>query len=95
MSASPTRYQTPCVVRQVHWAQLTMPCDRCQQPARRVGTATRTAIDRDRDGPALLAVTVRVHRCVACQHLFRAQPPFLRPDALDTNRVVATAVRSV
>ncbi len=95
MSASPTLYQTPCVVRQVHWAQPTMPCDRCQQPARRVGTATRTAIDLDLDGPVLLAVTVSVHRCAACQHAFRAQPPFLRPDAIYTNRVVATAVHSV
>jgi hypothetical protein len=43
----------------------------------------------------LLLVTVSVHRCRPCRHFFRAQPPFLRPDAVYTNRVVATAVRSV
>jgi hypothetical protein len=25
---------------------------------------------------------VSVHHCLACQHYFRVQPPFLRPDAI-------------
>ncbi|HET9015696.1 MAG TPA: helix-turn-helix domain-containing protein [Thermomicrobiaceae bacterium] len=86
---------TPCVVGQVRWDVPRLPCDRCQRPAHRIGTATRTAIDIALEGPALLAVTVSVHHCPACRHTFRAQPPFLRPDASYTNRVVATAVHSV
>jgi hypothetical protein len=57
--------------------------------------AARTAIDLDLDRPVLLLVTVSVHHCRPCQHFFRAQPPFLRPDAVYTNRVVATAVQAV
>ena len=96
MSASaPPLNLTRCAVRQVRWVQDSLPCDRCQWWARRVGVATRTAIDIALEGPILLAVTVSVHRCPACRHTFRAQPPFLRPDATYTNRVVAKAVRSV
>lgn len=58
-------------------------------------TATRTAIDLDLDHPVLLAVTVSVHYCPECHHYFRVRPPFLRPDAIYTNRVVRTAVQSV
>ena len=71
------------------------PCDRCQQPALRYSTAERVAIDLDLSQPILLAVTVSVHHCIACQHYFRVQPPFLRPDAIYTNRVVDKAVQSV
>lgn len=71
------------------------PCDRCGQPARRVSTAERVAVDLDLDRPTLLLVTVGVHRCAACRHYFRGQPPFLRPDACYTNRVVAAAVAAV
>jgi transposase len=70
-------------------------CDRCQQPAPRYSTAERVAIDLDLEQPVLLAVTVSVHCCPACQHYFRVQPPFLRPDAIYTNRVVDKAVQSV
>jgi len=69
--------------------------DRCQQPAPRYSTAERGAIDLDLEQPVLLAVTVSVHYCPACQHYFRVQPPFLRPDAIYTNRVVDKAVQSV
>jgi hypothetical protein len=55
----------------------------------------RTALDLDLDRPVLLSVTVSVHHCRPCRHYFRARPPFLRPDATYTNRVVATAVQSV
>src|SRR5262249_47034515 len=40
-------------------------------------------------------VTVSVHHCRACRHHFRAQPPFLRPDAIYTNRIVVKAVQAV
>lgn len=70
-------------------------CDRCQQPAPRYSTAERVAIDLDLEQPVLLAVTVSVHCCQTCQHYFRVQPPFLRPDAIYTNRVVDKAVQSV
>jgi transposase len=95
MSATATIHQRHCTVREVQWDQPSLSCDRCQQPARRAGTTTRTAIDIDLDGPVLLLVTVSVHRCAACRHAFRAQPPFLRPDAIYTNRVVTKAVRLV
>ena len=96
MSATaPSLNLAPCAVRQARWVQDGLHCDRCQRPARRVGTATRTAIDIALDGPILLAVTVSVHHCPVCRHTFRAQPPFLRPDATYTNRVIAKAVRSV
>ena len=72
-----------------------LPCDRCHQPAAPFTTAERVAIDLDLDRPTLLLITVSVHFCPSCQHYFRAQPPFLRPDATYTNRVVAAAVAAV
>jgi hypothetical protein len=60
-----------------------------------VGEANRTAIDIDLDQAVLLQVTVSVHCCASCPRYFRVQPPFLRPDATYTNRVVAKAVASV
>jgi hypothetical protein len=88
-------HQIPCVVRRVRWSLPDAPCDRCQQSAPRVWYATRVAIDIDLDQPILLAVTVSVHHCVACHHHFRAQPPFLRHDAIYTNRVVGKAIDAV
>lgn len=87
--------QTGCQVREVAYVLSEAACDRCQQPAPRYSTAERVAIDLDLEQPVLLAVTVSVHWCPACQHYFRAQPPFLRPDAIYTNRVVDKAVQSV
>ena len=86
---------TLCQVREVAYLLPTVPCDRCQQPSARFSTAERVAIDLDLDNPILLLITVSVHFCAPCQHYFRAQPPFLRPDASYTNRVVATAVAAV
>jgi transposase len=86
---------TVCQVREVAYLLPTVPCDRCQQPAARFSTAERVAIDLDLDHPILLLITVSVHCCASCRHYFRAQPPFLRPDASYTNRVVATAVAAV
>ena len=86
---------TVCQVRELAYLLPTVPCDRCQQPAARFSTAERVAIDLDLDLPILLLITVSVHFCATCRHYFRAQPPFLRPDASYTNRVVATAVAAV
>jgi len=90
-----TLNHTVCQVREVAYLLPTIPCDRCQRPAARFSTAERVAIDLDLDHPILLLITVSVHFCSPCRHYFRAQPPFLRPDASYTNRVVATAVAAV
>ncbi len=92
---APSLNYTPCQVRHVVWTLSDTPCDRCGQPAPRFSTATRTTVDLDLDQPVLLLVTVSVHHCPPCHHYFRAQPPFLRPDATYASRVVATAVASV
>jgi len=91
----PSINYTPCQIRQVDFLPPLVPCDRCGQDAGRVDVATRTAIDIDLDHPAVLAVRVGVHYCPPCRHYFRAQPPFLRPDAIYTRRVVRKAVESV
>jgi len=54
----------------------------------RVWEKRRTALDIDLERPVLLLVTVSVHHCRPCRHYFRARPPFLRPDATYTTRVV-------
>ena len=77
------------------WSLAAAACPQCDEPARRVWEVSRTAIDVDLDHPVLLLVTVSVHRCQSCGRHFRAQPPFLRPDATYTNRVVEKAVASV
>ena len=91
----PSINYTPCQIRQVDFLPPLVPCDRCGQDVSRVDVATRTAIDIDLEHPALLAVRVSVHYCPVCHHYFRAQPPFLRPDAIYTRRVVRKAVESV
>lgn len=96
MESSPPRLnQTAVQVRRVRWTLPRCPCDRCTLPAAFVWETSRTAIDIDLDQPVLLQVVVSVHHCKACHHFFRAQPPFLRPDATYSNRVVAKAVASV
>jgi transposase len=79
----------------VAWLQSQSPCDRCGLPAPAVWSTHRTAIDIELDHPVLLLVSVSVHHCQPCQHYFRAQPPFLRPDAIYSNRVVEKAVQAV
>src|SRR5687768_6153868 len=86
---------TPCRLREMCWSVRTLPCDRCGHTAGRVGTAARTAIDLDLDQPVLLLVTVSVHHCRRCRQYFRAQPPFLRRNAVYANRVVTKAVQAV
>lgn len=87
--------QSAVSVRRVRWVNPGAACDRCGRLAPRVWDVDRSAIDIDLDRPVLLQVTVSVHHCAACQHYFRAQPPFLRRDATYANRVVAKAVASV
>ena len=87
--------QTPCHIRHVRWVEPTLPCDRCGTAAPRVWDVARTAIDVDLDAPVFLRVTVSVHHCRTCRRYFRAQPPFLRRDAIYTNRVVAKAIQAV
>lgn len=96
MSVADSRLNlTACHLRQVRWVLPEVACDQCGQPAPRAWEAERVAIDIHLDHPVLLLVQVSVHHCPACQHYFRAQPPFLRPDASYTNRVVEKAVQSV
>ena len=87
--------QTPCQIRQVRWIHPVLSCERGHTAARRVWDVARTAIDLDLDTPVLVRVAVSVHHCPACRRYFRAQPPFLRPDALYTNRIVAKAIQAV
>jgi hypothetical protein len=53
------------------------------------------AVDIDLEQPVVLAVVVSVHVCPVCGRMFRAQPPFLRPRAIYTLRVVQKAVEAV
>jgi len=52
-------------------------------------------VDIDMDHPVVLAVVVGVHVCPVCSRMFRAQPSFLRPRAVYTQRVVQKAVEAV
>ena len=91
----PAVNHTACRVRHVRWSPPVLTCDRCGRAAHAVAEARRTALDIALDGPVVLLVTVSVHHCPTCHHFFRAQPPFLRRDAIYTNRVVGKAVLSV
>ncbi len=94
-NGAPTINHIPCHIRQIEFVLAAVACDRCGLPAPRVDTATRTAVDVDLDHPVLLLVRVSVHRCAAFRHYRRAQPPFLRPDAIYTQRVVRKAVEAI
>jgi len=86
---------TPCHIRHVRWSRATTSCDRCQRPAPRVWDVDRVAIDIDLDHPVVLCMSVSVHHCMACHHYVRLQPPFLRPGATYTTRVMDKAIQSV
>jgi transposase len=92
---APSINQTLCKIYEIEYQLATVDCDRCGQPTPRFSTAHRTAIDLNLDQPSLLHITVSVHHCSPCQHYFRVQPPFLRSDAIYTNRVVNRTVKSV
>jgi len=53
------------------------------------------AVDIDLEQPVVLSVKVSVHVCTPCRRTFRAQPPFLRPRAIYSQRVVQKAVEAV
>jgi hypothetical protein len=79
----------------VWWSFPSVNCPRCGGDAQRVWDSTRVAVDIDLDQPIVLVVEVSVHVCAACSRMFRAQPPFLRPRAIYTRRVVQKAVEAV
>jgi hypothetical protein len=91
----PTLNHTPCTIRHLRFSPPYAQCHRCGRPARRVWEVFRTAIDINLEGPVLLLVTVSVHRCSACSAYFRAQPPFLRRNAVYAERVRQKATLSV
>jgi lambda repressor-like predicted transcriptional regulator len=91
----PALNYAPCTVRHVRHSLLSAECEQCGQPARRVWERSRSAIDIDLDHPVLLLVTVSVHRCPDCSRYFRAQPSFLRKNAVYAERVRQKAVLSV
>lgn len=91
----PAILSVPCTIRQVRWSHASVACPQCGSSAPRAWDVTRIAIDIDLDQPVVLAVQVSVHRCRSCGREFRAQPPFLRPDAIYTRRVVQKAVEAV
>jgi hypothetical protein len=82
-------------IRRVHWTFPSVNCPYCDGDAQRVWDVTRVAVDIDLDQPIVLAVEVSVHVCATCSRMFRAQPPFLRPGAIYTRRVVQKAVEAV
>lgn len=88
-------HQTPCQIYEIRYTLPEARCDQCGELAPAFSLAERTAVDIDLEQPVLLQVTVSVHHCQRCVHYFRVQPPFLRPDAIYSNRVVSKAVQSV
>jgi hypothetical protein len=94
VAVSPGTNRVPLTIRRVEWTLVASRCAACGQPTKRVRETSRTAIDIDLDHPALLRAIVSVPSCATCRRHFRAQPPFLRPAATYTNRVVTKAVES-
>jgi bacterioferritin-associated ferredoxin len=92
---SPAVNHTPCTIRHLRYSLPFANCEGCGRCARRVWEVSRTAIDVDLDHPVLVLVTVSVHRCASCPRHFRAQPPFLRKNAVYAERVREKAVFSV
>jgi hypothetical protein len=83
------------VFRQVRWSFPSIDCASCSGAAPRIWEVTRVAVDIDLDQLVVLGVEVSVHFCAVCNRRFRAQPPFLRPRAIYTRRVVQKAVEAV
>jgi lambda repressor-like predicted transcriptional regulator len=92
---TPTVNTTACRIKRVHYSHLRARCELCGRSAPRAWEASRTAIDVDLEGPVFLLVIVGVHHCRRCERHFRAQPPFLRPNAVYTERVREKATLSV
>ena len=79
----------------MYWSFPTVSCPRWGVDAQRVWHSTRVAVDIDLDQPIVLVVEVSVHACATCSRMSRAQPPFLRPRAIYTRRVVQKAIEAV
>lgn len=86
---------TACRIKRVHCSHRRARCEMCGSSAPRVWQTSRTAVDLDLEGPVFLLVIVGVHRCRRCERYFRTQLPFLRPNAVYTERVRQKAVLSV
>jgi hypothetical protein len=82
-------------IRQVCWSLPADACPGCGDSAPRLWDVIRVAVDIDLEQPIVLSVEVSVHACGACGRTFRAQPPFLRPRAIYTKRVVQKAIEAV
>jgi hypothetical protein len=85
----------PVSIRQVCWSLPSDACPRCGGSAPRLWDVIRVAVDIDLEQPIVLSVEVSVHACAACGRTFRSQPPFLRPRAIYTKRVVQKAIEAV
>lgn len=95
MSTTSSICQTPLCFTNVVFSPLHRPCKQCGIETSRVWNVQRTAIDLELEQPGLLNVQVGVYHCEHCQLYFRACPPFLRPKATYTNRVVSTVIASI
>lgn len=92
---TPAINTTACRIKRIRYSHLRARCEPCGHPAPRAWETSRTAIDVDLDGPVFLLVTVGVYHCRRCGRYFRSQPPFLRPNAIYTERVRQKAILSV
>ncbi|MCB9672598.1 MAG: hypothetical protein H6734_24185 [Alphaproteobacteria bacterium] len=95
MSAPGAIFTTRFSVKRVSFCPATLACEGCGDRRPRQWSTGRVALDLHLDGPRALDIAVGVYHCPTCQRWFRAQPPFLRRNAIYTNRVVRTAVASV
>jgi hypothetical protein len=93
--ATATVNQTACQILEIDYDLPYATCDLCQRCWPASATTGRAAVDLDLSHPVLLHITVSVHYCADCKHYFRAQPPFLRRNAIYTSRVVEKAVQAV
>jgi hypothetical protein len=87
--------QTVCTFCKVDYHLPDALCDRCGCMAQSCSTTERIAVDVNLQQPVLLLVSVTVHFCRDCHHYFRAQPLFLRKDAIYSRSVVQKAVDAV
>lgn len=92
---TPSVNVTACRIKRVQCSHRRTRCELCGGLAPRAWEVSRTAIDLDLAGPVFLLVIVGVHHCHRCERHFRSQPPFLRANAVYTERVREKAALSV
>ena len=96
MEPSQATVQTkPVSFRRVYWSFPSVNCPRCGSDAQRVWDARVLPSISTWISRSCSLVEISVHVCAACSRMFRAQPPFLRPRAIYTRRVVQKAVEAV